>query len=275
MTKLLKIAQLAKSTFFYHLKILSKPDKNVEIKEQIKSIFEDNKGIYGYRRITLALKNKGLIVNHKKVLKIMQELGLRSIQRPLRRKYNSYKGQIGKIAKNVLNRNFEANKPYKKLVTDVTEFKISTGEKLYLSPIIDLFNREVISFNISKRPKFDQIIDMLNKAFEIIPNNSNCILHSDQGWQYQLEKYQNILKEKGIIQSMSRKGNCLDNSVAENFFSVLKSEIFYPKEKEYTNLDDLEKDIIEYIDYYNNKRIKAKLNGMSPIEFRKHSIKIT
>ena len=110
---------------------------------------------------------------------------------------------------------------------------------------------------------------MLNKAFKKIPDNTNLILHSDQGWQYQMKQYQNKLKEKGIRQSMSRKGNCLDNSLAENFFGLLKSELFYINK--YTSIEELEKEIIEYIDYYNNDRIKGKLKGMSPVQYRIHS----
>ena len=151
---------------------------------------------------------------------------------------------------------------------DVTEFKVH-NEKLYLSPIVDLFNGEVISFNLSRHPVFAQVTDMLEKAFSKIPDNTNSILHSDQGWQYQMKQYQHLLKEKGIRQSMSRKGNCLDNSLAENFFGLLKSELFYMKE--YKTIEELEKDIIEYIDYYNNKRIKGKLKGMSPVQYRVHS----
>lgn len=132
-----------------------------------------------------------------------------------------------------------------------------------------MFNGEVISFNLSKHPVFTQVVDMLEKAFSKIPDNTNLILHSDQGWQYQMKQYQHLLKEKEIRQSMSRKGNCLDNSLAENFFGLIKSELFYMKE--YKTIEELEKDIIEYIDYYNNKRIKGKLKGMSPVQYRVHS----
>lgn len=270
---LLKIADVAKSTYFYHIKNMCKIDKNEEeIKKQIISIFNENKGRYGYRRITLELKNRGFNVNHKKVQRIMKELGLKSIQRPKRR-YNSYKGTIGKIADNLLERNFEANTPNQKWATDVTEFKVN-DEKLYLSPIIDIFNGEVISFNLSRHPVFQQVVDMLEKAFKKIPDNTNLILHSDQGWQYQMKQYQAMLKNKGIRQSMSRKGNCIDNACAENFFGILKSELYYIKEKEYTTIDELEKDIIEYIEYYNNRRIKCKLKGMSPVQYRIHSLQV-
>ena len=270
MRELLKLAEIPRSTFYYSLKRLQKDDKYKEIKKEIFSIFHENKGRYGYRRITLELKNRGFIINHKTVYNLMKMLGLQSIQR-VKRKYTSYKGTIGKIADNLLNRDFEANGPNEKWATDVTEFKIK-DEKLYLSPIVDLFNGEVISYNLSRHPVFNQVVDMLEKAFCKIPDNTNLILHSDQGWQYQMKQYQAMLKNKGIRQSMSRKGNCLDNGCAENFFGILKSEMFYPKEKEYGNIEELEKDIIEYIEYYNNVRIKSKLKGMSPVEFRKHSM---
>ena len=271
MRELLKLAEMARSTFYYYLKkYKSNHDKYHKIKKEIFNIFNENKGRYGYRRITLELKNRGFNINHKTVLRLMNILGIKSIQRPKRR-YNSYQGSIGKIANNLLKRDFKADKPNQKWVTDVTEFKVH-DRKLYLSPIIDLFNGEIISYNLSKHPTFEQIKDMLETAFIKIKNNTNLILHSDQGWQYQMKIYQNMLKEKGIKQSMSRKGNCLDNSCAENFFGILKSELFYPKEKEYKNIEELEKDIKEYIEYYNNSRIKSKLKGMSPIQYRKHSL---
>ena len=271
MRKLLKLAEMARSTFYYYLKkYKSNHDKYHKIKKEIFNIFNENKGRYGYRRITLELKNRGFNINHKTVSKLMNILGIKSIQRPKRR-YNSYQGNIGKIANNLLKKDFKADKPNQKWVTDVTEFKVH-DIKFYLSPIIDLFNGEIINYNLSKHPTFEQIKDMLKKAFIKIKNNTNLILHSDQGWQYQMKIYQNMLKEKGIKQSMSRKGNCLDNSCAENFFGILKSELFYPKEKEYKNIEELEKDIKEYIEYYNNSRIKSKLKGMSPIQYRKHSL---
>ena len=269
LTSLLKLANMPRSTYYYWLKALKKEDKYKDIKEEINNIFVENKGRYGYRRITLELKNRGYKINHKTVQKLMKQLGLISIVRPKRR-YNSYKGTIGKVAKNILKRDFKATKPNEKWATDITEFKVH-NEKLYLSPIVDLFNGEIVSYNISRRPMFNQVVDMIEKAFSKIPNNTYLVLHSDQGWQYQMNQYQKLLRDKGVIQSMSRKGNCLDNACAENFFGILKSELFYVKEKEYNNVDELEKDIIEYIEYYNNKRIKGKLKGMSPVQYRIHS----
>ena len=212
----------------------------------------------------LELRNRSFNINHKTVLKLMKQLRLQCFVRA--KKYKSYKGTIGKVCKNELNRNFKADKPNLKWVTDVTEFKVK-GDKIYLSPIVDLYNGEVISYNISTSPNFEQIVDMLDKAFQKTKDLKGLILHSDQGWQYQMKQYQGILKDREIIQSMSRKGNCLDNSLAENFFGILKSELFYTKE--YTSLEELKEEIIEYIDYYNNKRIKSKLK-MSPVNYRTH-----
>ena len=261
---------MPRSTFYYHLKKSKKEDKYKVEKDEILLIFQENKGRYGYRRITLEMRNRGYIINHKTVAKLMRIMGLKSIQRPKRR-YNSYQGTIGKIADNLLKRVFKANKPNEKWATDITEFKVR-DEKLYLSPIADLFNGEIVSYNLSRHPVFAQVVDMLEKAFNKIPDNINLILHSDQGWQYQMKYYQHLLNKKCVRQSMSRKGNCLDNSVAENFFGILKSELYYVKEKQYKSIKELENDIIEYIDYYNNRRIKSKLKGMSPIQYREHSM---
>jgi putative transposase len=256
---------MARSTFYYYQNKSKLPDKYYKIKELIKSIYQKHKGRYGYRRITDELKNKGFTINHKTVLKLMKLLGLKSLIRI--KKYKSYKGELGKIAPNILERNFKAVAPNQKWATDVTEFNVS-GNKLYLSPIIDLFNQEIISYELTERPVFNQVVMMLKKAFKKIPNNTNLTLHSDQGWQYQMKQYQQLLKEKGIIQSMSRKGNCLDNAIIENFFGILKSELFYLKK--YKSIDELKNEIIDYIKYYNNERIKSNLNKMSPIKYRAH-----
>ena len=195
----------------------------------------------------------------------MKLLGLKSIIRL--KKYKSYKGKQGKIAPNILERNFKATAPNQKWATDITEFNVS-GKKLYLSPIIDLFNQEIISYELTERPVFNQVVIMLKKAFKKIPNNTNLTLHSDQGWQYQMKQYQSLLKQKGITQSMSRKGNCLDNAIIENFFGILKSELFYIKK--FRTIEELKSEIKKYIDYYNNDRIKSNLNKMSPIKYRTH-----
>ena len=260
---------MPRSTFYYHLKRMKVPDKHKEAELVIKQIFAENKGRYGYRRITLEMHNRGYSINHKLVQKLMRKNGLKCEIR--RKKYKSYKGEIGKVAPNVLKRDFKSNEPLKKLVTDVTEFAVK-DEKVYLSPILDLYNGEIIAYDLSLRPTFAQTNRILEKAFEIIPDASGAILHSDQGWQYQMKPYQKRLKDKGIIQSMSRKGNCLDNSVIENFFGLLKCEMYY--HHTFNSTDELIAAIKEYIDYYNNKRIKEKLKGLSPVQYRTKSIKV-
>ena len=262
---LLDLTKMARSSFYYHQKQNKLPDKHKEIKELIKAIYQRHKGRYGYRRITDELQNRAMIINHKTVFRLMKLLGLKSIIRV--KKYKSYRGENGKIAPNILERNFKATAPNQKWATDITEFNVS-GNKLYLSPIIDLFNQEIISYELRERPVFNQVVMMLKKAFKKIPNNTNLMLHSDQGWQYQMSHYQNLLKEKGIIQSMSRKGNCLDNAIIENFFGILKSEMFYTQK--YKSIEQLKQEIIKYIIYYNNQRIKSNLNKMSPIKYRAH-----
>ena len=240
-------------------------------KEELVAIFNKNKKRYGYRRITQELHNNGICINHKTVQKLMKQLGLVCHVRE-RRKYNSYKGEIDEVAPNLLEQNFKTNTPNRKWVTDVTEFKVNE-QKLYLSPIIDLFNGEVVSYNLSRHPDFKQITDMLENAFQKLPDKvDNLILYSDQGWQYQMKTYQRMLKAKGITQSMSRKATCLDNAVVESFFGLLKTELFYLEE--FDSVDQLEKAIVEYIDYYNSRRIKLKLNGLSPVQYRIQTVQV-
>lgn len=233
----------------------------------IADVFHKNRGRYGYRRITLELRNRGFSVNHKTVSKLMLDLGLKCEVRMKR--FRSYKGRVGKIAPNILERNFKADRPNQKWATDITEFSIH-GTKRYLSPIIDLYNGEVISYNISHRPTLDLVMNMVDSALVKIPGKTSLILHSDQGWHYQHSSYQLRLKQKGILQSMSRKGNCLDNAAIESFFGVLKSELLYLQK--FNSVQHFHNELEEYIDYYNNRRIKAHLNGMSPVKYRTHSL---
>jgi len=245
---------------------MGRPDKYKEVKNWIQQIFEEHQGRYGYRRITWELHNRGLKINHKTVRRLMNEMGLKCLVRM--KKYRSYRGRVGKIAPNILGRDFNASKPNEKWVTDVTEFHLH-GEKLYLSPILDLYNGEIIAYNIENRPVYSLVSKMLDKAFARLNEGDAPILHSDQGWHYQMKQYQHALKEQGIVQSMSRKGNCLDNAVMENFFGLLKSELFYLKEFE--SMEQFKQELENYIHYYNHKRMKAKLKGMSPVQYRTHA----
>lgn len=216
--------------------------------------------------MTIELEKRGYKVNHKVVMRLMKEYGLTCRVRI--KKYRSYRGKVGEIAPNVIDRNFYAAKPYEKLATDITEFSLF-GTKLYLSPILDMYNGEILAYDISKRPVLKQVTDMLERSFEVIPQGARPILHSDQGWQYQHKAYRQMLEERFWTQSMSRKGNCLDNSVIENFFGLLKSELLYLEE--FDSIEDFQFKLEEYIEYYNNRRIKEKLKGMSPVEYRTHS----
>ncbi|QPW46686.1 IS3 family transposase [Bacillus thuringiensis] len=264
---LIKIAGIAHSTYYYWSKRLNDPDKYQEIKEQITQIFEEHQGRYAYRRITLELQNRGYVINHKTVHSLMKQLGLKSLVRI--KKYRSYRGKAGKLTPNLLNRHFQASKPNQKWVTDITEFHLQ-GEKLYLSPVLDLYNGEIIAYHLDSRPTYALVSNMLDKAFNYLKEKETPILHSDQGWHYQLNRYQQRLKEQGVIQSMSRKGNCLDNAVIENFFGLLKSELLYLKDFE--SMDQLKIELENYIHYYNHKRIKAKLKGMSPVQYRTYPL---
>ena len=246
---------------------MNRTDKHKAAKEEITAIYHENRGRYGYRRITAELRNRSLPLNHKTVQRLMKELGL--VCRVRMKKYRSYKGEVGKIAPNLLNRDFHADRPNQKWVTDVTEFSLF-GEKLYLSPVLDLCSSDLVSYTISERPVLSMVTTMLEKAFEKIPDNTNLILHSDQGWQYQHKQYQRMLREKGIRQSMSRKGNCLDNAVIENFFGLLKSELLYLQDFEF--MEHFKRELIDYLDYYNNRRIKAKLKGLPPAVHRQQAL---
>ena len=268
---LLKAIKLARSTYYYHLKQLDKPDKDQELKAEIQSIFIEHKGNYGYRRIHLELRNRGYLVNHKRVQRLMEVLNLQAKMRQ-KRKYSSHKGDVGKKAENLIQRQFEGFKPMEKCYTDVTEFAIpASTQKLYLSPVLDGFNSEIIAYNLSCSPNLEQIKTMLEQAFTE-KHYEDTILHSDQGWQYQHDSYHWFLESKGIQASMSRKGNSPDNGMMESFFGILKSEMFYSYKKSFQSLKQLEQAIVNYIDYYNNKRIKVKLKGLSPVQYRTKSL---
>lgn len=189
---------------------------------------------YGVRRVHRELVNRGYKVNHKRVQRIMHQMNLAG-KRP-KEKYHSYKGEVGKVADNVINRNFSTTKPLEKWTTDVSQFSFPWG-KCYISPILDMNSNEIISYNLSRNPNMEQVKDMLQKAFKRFPKLDGLILHSDQGWQYQHAFFREELRSRGIIQSMSRKGNCYDNCIMEAFFGRLKNEMFYGFEKEYSSFE--------------------------------------
>ena len=242
-------------------------DKHAALKNRIQTVFDAHKGRYGYRRVTAAIRQLGRRVNHKTVQRLMVKMGLKSLVRP--KKYRSYKGSVGRTAPDLIKRQFTAQAPNQKWATDVTEFNVA-GEKLYLSPVMDLWNGEIIAFETARRPAFKLVESMLSKALNQLKNNDKPILHSDQGWHYQMPAYRRPLKKHGIPQSMSRKGNCLDNAAMESFFATLKSELFYLNRFE--NSQSLNDAIKDYIHYYNHQRIKLKLKGLSPVQYRAQSL---
>lgn len=266
MKALVAFAEIKRSTYYNLVKKMNRPDRDADLKADIQAIYDEHEGRYGYRRIRDELANRGQKVNHKKVQRIMKELGLKCLVRM--KKYKSYKGTVGEIASNILDRSFTAEAPNEKWTTDMTEFKLF-GEKLYLSPVLDLFNSEIITYTIGSRPTFSLVSDMLDKALERLPEDHQLLMHSDQGWHYQMKQYRHTPQSRGIVQSMSRKGNCYDNSVMENFFGIMKSEFLYLKEFE--SVEQFKIELEKYITYYNTKRIKAKLKGMSPIQYRTHA----
>ena len=261
---------MARSTYYFEI---NKTDpvaiRNEELLLVIKKIFVENKGRYGVRRVYMELKNRGYNVNHKRVQRLMHDAGL--FGKHPKEKYHSYKGEVGKVADNVINRDFSTTLPLQKWTTDVSQFNFSWG-KCYLSPILDMNTNEIISYDLALSPNLEQIKRMLDKAFDKYSSVNGLILHSDQGWQYQHAYYRNRLKEHGIIQSMSRKGNCYDNCIMETFFGRIKTEMYYGFEKDYASFEEFAVAIGEYIDYYNNKRIQAKTKWMSPVKYREASM---
>ena len=225
-----------------------------------------NRGRYGYRRIMAQLRNEGFLINHKTVYRLMKEENLKNVRR--RNKYRSYKGEVGKTAPNILDRDFGTTAPNRKWTTDVTQINIGM-DKCYLSPILDMYNGEIVSYTISDHPDLKMVMDMLEKAFVAREVGVGLMLHSDQGWHYQHRSYQKSLQDHKIVQSMSRKGNCLDNAMMENFFGIMKSELLYPNT--FRDMEHFKQELRKYISYYNNDRIKLRLKGMSPVQYRTHN----
>lgn len=270
----IKEVNIPEATYHYHVQQFKKVDPDKTLKKRITELFHKHEEKYGYRRILLALRKEGYEINHKKVQRIMKELSLKCIKFTRKSRYNSYKGTVGKVAKNLLNRRFNTPIRLQKLVTDITEFKCTSNEKLYLNPIMDLYNGEIISYGISSKPTLDLVIKPLHQAIEIIKNEATyrTTIHSDQGWHYQHYRWVKLLKKNRIFQSMSRKATCADNAAIENFFGIFKQEMYYGEPL--LSYRELKQKIEENIYYYNNERIKEKLAGLSPIEFRTLSCQI-
>jgi transposase InsO family protein len=260
--------QLPEATYYYHLNHMGAVDQDRGDKVEIQRIFDQHAGNYGYRRIHAQLRATGRQMNHKRVQRLMNELGLKSKKFTRKSRYNSYKGPTGKVAKNRVNRRFHTPIPLQKLTTDVTEFKCADGQKLYFSPVMDLSNGEIISYSVSKRPTLEFVLSSLDNVLPLIKKNATyrTTLHSDQGWAYQHHKWVKRLKKNKIFQSMSRKGTCADNASMENFFGLMKQEMYHGQPL--VPYEELKQRIEDYIQYYNHDRIKLKLAGLSPVQYR-------
>ena len=266
---------LPKATYMYWQKRFDREDTDAELLQMIQEIREEHKD-YGYRRIYGELRKQGFKVNKKRVQRIVKKYGMQvtSYTRKSRR-FSTYKGVVGRIAPNRVNRRFNTNVPHQKITTDTTEFKYYESDdkgrvsikKLYLDTFMDMWNMEILSYGISERPSAQSIMTALNEAINL---TNDCrfrrTFHSDRGWAYQMGVYRQTLNKNRIFQSMSRKGNCYDNSPMENFFGIMKQEMYYGQV--YSSFDELKNAIDKYISYYNQKRSKASLGYRSPIEYR-------
>lgn len=264
---LLQVAGLARSTFFYHQAKMDEPDPRAELKAAVTAAFTAAEGRYGHRRVHRELIKTGRQVAKKTVLKLMRQLGLNC--RVRRKKYLSYRGEVGHIAPNLLDRDFTARAPNQKWVTDVTEFRVGE-EKLYLSPVMDLFDRQIIAYSIGTSPNLQLANSSLRKAISTLDRAQRPLVHSDQGFQYQHRSWRLLLKNAGATQSMSRKGNCFDNAVIESFFGHLKEECFH--HIRYLSIDALETALHDYIRWYNNDRTSSTLKGLSPVQYRTQAL---
>ena len=263
---LLCAAQLARSTFYYHAKVSGMLGRHDELKAKIRTVYTAHRGLHGYRRVTATIHRDGRQVNHKTVQRLMSEMGMKSRVRP--KKFRSYKGEFGQTVPNSLNREFTASQANQKWVTDVTEFSVA-GKKLYLSPVMDLYNGEIVAYETSPRSDFSLVMNMLKKAARKSRGTDRPLLHSDQGWHYRMQPYRAALARYGMKQSMSRKGNCFDNAPMESFFATLKTEYFHLSD--FDDVEQLKAGLTSYIDYYDRHRIKSKLGGMSPVEYRRQA----
>ncbi|WP_137661176.1 IS3 family transposase [Veillonella tobetsuensis] len=275
LTEILAALRFPKATYMYWQQRFDRVDPDLQIRIAIEDIRKDHPN-YGYRRLLPLLRSRGIVINKKRLQRIMQKFNLQVIAFSRKsRKYNSYKGVKGRIAPNRIKRRFYCSQPHQKITTDTTEFKyyeldangaLKVG-KLYLDPFMDLYNLEIISFSISPTPSAEAILSAQQQAIEKTADAKyRRTFHSDRGWGYQMKAYQHNLKVHNIFQSMSRRGNCLDNSPMENFFAILKQEMYY--DNTFHSYDELKMAIENYIMYYNTKRIKEKLNWLSPVDYR-------
>lgn len=262
---MLKVAGMARSTYYYQCSVMNRPDKHENIVRRMKELHEKHKGRYGYRRLTAALRNEHHVINHKTVRKLMRENGLEcKIRR--KRKMHRPSAELA-IVPNILNREFNAETPFQKGVTDVTEFNVGK-HRVYVSAIQDLYDGAVISIAYSLDNNTELIMSMYN---QVSPREQslldNMLIHSDQGILYRSIRYRDYIASKNITQSMSRKGNCYDNAVIESFFGTFKCETL--RLYQINTIEQLKQELQDYVNYYNQERLKSTLGYRSPFQYRK------
>lgn len=261
----MQVAGLARSTYYYQCQPNTRAEQQSDMQGRIRAVYDKHKGCYGYRRITATLsKSTAKPVNHKCVQRLMQKMGLRALIR-VKKRLRGVPGVSDVHVPNVLQRDFYATAPNQKWATDITEFNVN-GHKLYLSACIDLYNGEITAHRMARRPVFELVSSTLWAALSRSECTAELIVHSDQGWHYKMQPYRTMLARRGVTQSMNLKGNCLENAVIESFFGTLKAEYFYVVTIE--DIEALEAGMNDYIDYYNNERIKLGLRGLSPVDCR-------
>lgn len=264
---LCKKLELAKSSYYYQEKAIHAEDKYLELRKKIIQLFHDNRDIFGYRKIHMLLRKEGIIVSEKIVRRIMKQEELIVKQRH-RLKYNSYKGEVTPAVENVINRDFHADKPNQKWLTEITEFSIKAG-KVYLSPLIDCFDGMPVSWTIGTSPNSELANTMLKKAIVTLNPSEKPIVHSDRGCHYRWPEWIKIMEDAGLIRSMSKKGCSPDNSACEGFFGHLKTEMFYGRNWDQYSIEEFIQEVDEYMHWYCKDRIKSTLGGLSPLDYRR------
>lgn len=264
------MANLSRSTFYDHRRRLNRVDARAGLKEAIRDAFTAANSAYGHRRIRAVLVRQGWQVSKKTVLKFMREMGLQCPVRR-RRRYNSFRGEVGEAAANVLNRQFAAKVEHTKWVTDVTEFNVGST-RVYVSPVLDLHDSRIISAMAGPSPSVKMVTDGLRLAIQTLRPDETPLVHSDQGFQYRHALWRDTLSGAGLTQSMSRKGTCLDNAVMEGFFSHLKEEWFRIQKPE--TVEAFHSGLNNYLQWWNTTRIQERLGYLSPDEYRAQAVAI-
>lgn len=267
LNELLPVLHLSKSSYCYQVNSIQSADKYFKLRVKIKELFEFNKSRYGYRRVHCLLHNEDIIVSEKVVRRIMKEEQL-LVKCSKKRKYNSYKGEITPEVDNIIKRDFFADTPNKKWLTDITEFHIPAG-KVYLSPVIDCFDGLAVSWTIGTSPNAELANTMIDSAISSLQKGETPVIHSDRGCHYRWPEWIRIVSNANLTRSMSKKGFSPDNSACEGFLGRLKNEMFYNRNWNHVSTDTFIQELDSYLHWYNEDRIKMSLGGMSPNQYRR------